>query len=100
MMRALTVILEPEDNGGYSVHCAAFPGCSSQGSTVEEAMDNIQEAIRGWLKVSQKSGMPIPEETPEIVAEEIKQILESRAEDGLPLTIETRIIKLPIEATV
>lgn len=95
-----TVILEPEQDGGYSVHCPALPGCSSQGDSLEEALDNIKEAILGVLKVRQEERMPIPSETPEIVTEEIRQILAERAEDGLPLTIETREVELPAEVAV
>jgi predicted RNase H-like HicB family nuclease len=100
MKVAVTVILEPEEDGGYSVHCPSISGCSSQGDNLEEALSNIQEAILGVLKVRQQEGMSPPEETPEIVTEEIRQILASRAEDGLPLTIETRVIELPTEVTV
>ena len=95
-----TVILEPEENGGYSVHCPALPGCSSQGDSLEEALDNIKEAIRGVLKVRQEEAVPIPKETPEIITEEIRQILADRAEDGLPLTLETREVELPAEVAV
>ncbi len=31
--------------------CPALPGCHSQGATVEEAMDNIHEAIEGYLQL-------------------------------------------------
>ncbi len=100
MKFAITVILETEEDGGYSVHCPALPGCSSQGDTLEEALANIQEAILGVLKVRQQEGMSPPRETPEIVTEEIRQILAGRAEDGLPLTIETRVVELPAEVAV
>lgn len=92
-----TVVLEPEEDGGYSVHCPALPGCSSQGDTLEEALDNIKEAILGVLGVRHDEGLPIPKETPEMVTEEIRQILADRAEDGLPFTIETREVDLPTE---
>ena len=95
-----TVILEPEEDGGYSVHCPALPGCSSQGDSFEEALDNIKEAISGVLKVRHKEGIPIPRETSEMLTEEIRQILAGRAEDGLPLTIETREVELPAEVAV
>lgn len=95
-----TVILEPEEDGGYSVHCPALPGCSSQGSSLEEALDNIKEAILGVLRVRREESLPIPRETPEMVTEEIRQILADRAEDGLPLTIETRQVELPAEVAV
>jgi predicted RNase H-like HicB family nuclease len=45
----LTVILEPSDEGGYTVHVPSLPGCISEGDTVEEAMKNIQEAIELYL---------------------------------------------------
>uniref|UniRef100_Q02CZ4 HicB-like antitoxin of toxin-antitoxin system domain-containing protein n=1 Tax=Solibacter usitatus (strain Ellin6076) TaxID=234267 RepID=Q02CZ4_SOLUE len=34
---------------GYSVSCPGLPGCWSQGSTEEEALENIQDAIREYL---------------------------------------------------
>jgi predicted RNase H-like HicB family nuclease len=43
------VILEPEEDGGDSVHCPALKGCHSQGETVKEALANIKEAIEGYL---------------------------------------------------
>jgi len=100
MKIAVTIILEPEEDGGYSVHCPALPGCSSQGDTLDEALANIQEAMLGVLKVRQQEGMSLPKETPEIVTEEIRQILADRDEDGLPLTIETRVVELPAEVAV
>jgi len=45
------VIRLDEEDGGYVVSCPALPGCHSQGETVEEAMENIKDAIRGCLKV-------------------------------------------------
>ncbi|MGD0539179.1 MAG: type II toxin-antitoxin system HicB family antitoxin [Verrucomicrobiota bacterium] len=34
---------------GVSVSCPELPGCHSQGATVEEAMENIRDAIEGYL---------------------------------------------------
>jgi predicted RNase H-like HicB family nuclease len=96
----LTVVLEPEENGGYSVHCPALPGCHSQGDNLIEALTNIKKAILLVLEVLHEEKLPIPRETPEIVTEEIRQILAARAEDGLPLIIETREIELPAGVTV
>jgi predicted RNase H-like HicB family nuclease len=36
---------------GYSVSCPGLPGCWSQGETEEEALKNIQDAIREYLAV-------------------------------------------------
>jgi len=47
-----TVVIEPDINdGGYVVHCPALKGCWSQGETMGEALDNIVDAISGWLAV-------------------------------------------------
>ena len=43
-------ILEPSDEGGYTVIVPALPGCISEGDTREEAMKNIQEAITLYLE--------------------------------------------------
>jgi predicted RNase H-like HicB family nuclease len=46
-----TVILEPQDEGGYTVRCLELPGAISQGETKEEALTNIKEAIGLVLEV-------------------------------------------------
>lgn len=40
---------------GYSVSCPGLPGCWSQGATEEEAIANIQEAIREYLAARDES---------------------------------------------
>ncbi|MFA4814687.1 MAG: type II toxin-antitoxin system HicB family antitoxin [Candidatus Gracilibacteria bacterium] len=39
-----------EDDGRFSVSVPALPGCFSQGETLEEAKENIQEAIGLYLE--------------------------------------------------
>ena len=46
-----TVILEPQDKGGYTVRCLELPGAISQGETKDEALANIKEAIGLVLEV-------------------------------------------------
>ncbi len=46
-----TVILEKEEEGGYSVQCLELPGAISQGETKEDALLNIKEAIELVLEV-------------------------------------------------
>jgi predicted RNase H-like HicB family nuclease len=46
----LKVILEPSDDGGYTVYVPALPGCLSEGDTKEEALKNIREAIELYLE--------------------------------------------------
>ncbi|EJG06711.1 Uncharacterized protein family UPF0150 [Methanofollis liminatans DSM 4140] len=57
-----TVLMEQNEDGGYTVTVPSLPGCISEGSTWEEALANIEEAIAGYLEVARKLGRPIPVE--------------------------------------
>jgi predicted RNase H-like HicB family nuclease len=46
-MRYKIALLETDE--GYSVSVPGLPGCWSQGATEEEALQNIQDAIQGYL---------------------------------------------------
>ena len=101
--RQFTVILEPEPDGGFSVHCPALPGCISQGDDRRSALTNIREAIVLVLETFKNDSnalsatmldvindIPLPpRESPEVILNEIKEIFRSQREDGLPLRIET-----------
>ena len=45
------VIIEKDESGYYVAEVPAFPGCFSQGKTMEESKINIKEAIQGWIEV-------------------------------------------------
>jgi predicted RNase H-like HicB family nuclease len=61
------VILEREEDGGYSVSCPSLPGCHSQGDTLDEALANIREAIELYIEVLEEDGLPIPEDSFDLV---------------------------------
>ncbi|NEO86991.1 MAG: type II toxin-antitoxin system HicB family antitoxin [Spirulina sp. SIO3F2] len=46
----LQVVLEPSDEGGYTVSVPSLPGCISEGDDLDEALSNIQEAIELYLE--------------------------------------------------
>ena len=48
-MRYKIALLKTDD--GYSVSVPGLPGCWSQGTTEEEALQNIQDAIQEYLAV-------------------------------------------------
>jgi len=48
------IIIEQGEDFGYVSHCPAIPGCHSQGETIEEATENIKDAIRGCLEALDK----------------------------------------------
>jgi predicted RNase H-like HicB family nuclease len=48
------VVLQRSDEG-YSVSCPGLPGCWSQGDSEQEALANIQDAIREYLAAVEES---------------------------------------------
>lgn len=54
-----SVTLDRDEDGIWVVECPAIPGCVSQGETREQALENIQEAIRLCLQVRAERGMPL-----------------------------------------
>ena len=46
----ITIILEPQKEGGFTVYVPSLPGCISQGDTKEESIKNIKEAISLYLE--------------------------------------------------
>jgi len=55
-----TIKLVPEEDGTYFVEVEELPGCMSAGDTVEEAVEMIHDAMRGWLEVAIEDGLDIP----------------------------------------
>ena len=53
------VILEPSDEGGYTVLVPALPGCISEGDTKEEALKNTEEAIALYLELVEDDLDPV-----------------------------------------
>jgi predicted RNase H-like HicB family nuclease len=44
------VVLEPSEEGGFTVYVPSLPGCISEGNTIDEALANIREAIQLYLE--------------------------------------------------
>ena len=49
----IKVILEKQEEGGYTVYVPSLPGCVSQGETREDALKNIKEAIELYLEANE-----------------------------------------------
>jgi predicted RNase H-like HicB family nuclease len=64
------ITLDRDEDGVWVAECPSIPGCVSQGESRQEAEENIREAIIACLEV--------------------------RAERGMPLTIETRSVEVPV----
>jgi antitoxin HicB len=66
------IIIEEDEDGAYVVECPSLPGCISQGKTRQEAIENIeniQDAIRGYLESLKKHDEPIPPPIDEEIVE-------------------------------
>lgn len=63
------VLIEQDEDGVYVAEVPALPGCISQGKTRTEAIDNIKEAISGYLESLQAHGEPVPPSITEEVVE-------------------------------
>jgi predicted RNase H-like HicB family nuclease len=46
----IKIILEPSEEGGYTVIVPSLPGCISEGNSKEEAIQNIKEAVELYLE--------------------------------------------------
>ena len=46
----LTIILEPQEEGGFTAYVPSLPGCISEGDSKEEAIKNIKEAVELYIE--------------------------------------------------
>ncbi len=60
------VTIERDEDGVFVAECPAIPGCVSQGKTEPEALANVRNAIRECLEVRAEQGMPLTVTTREI----------------------------------
>ena len=56
------VLIYPGEDGYWVAECPSLPGCVSQGSSREEAITNIKEAILGYIEALEEDGLPVPAE--------------------------------------
>ena len=56
------VLIYPGEDGFWVADCPSLPGCISQGTSKEDALDNIKEAIEGYVEALKADRLPIPED--------------------------------------
>jgi len=54
MITSFTAVFEEAEEGGYVAYVEELPGAISQGETLEEARDNLKEAIQLILEVNRE----------------------------------------------
>ena len=62
LVRSYSIVLMPEEAGGFSVSVPALPGCFTQGETVEECRQRAVEAIAVYIEGLEADGEAVPEE--------------------------------------
>ena len=63
------ITLEQDEEGMFVAVCPTLPGCISQGKTREEAVQNIKDAVDGYIESLKKHNEPIPPSIEEEVVE-------------------------------
>ncbi|MBS3099895.1 type II toxin-antitoxin system HicB family antitoxin [Candidatus Pacearchaeota archaeon] len=49
----IKIVLEKQEEGGYTVYVPSLSGCISEGETLDEAIKNIKEAIGLYLEADE-----------------------------------------------
>ncbi len=60
------ITISRDEDGVWIAECPSIPGCVSQGTTRDEAIRNVQDAIKTCLEVRAEKGMPLTIETCEV----------------------------------
>ena len=65
---SFTIVLEPQEEGGFSVIVPALPEVVTEGDTEQEALANAEEAIRAIVSYRRDHGIAIPADAKSIPA--------------------------------
>jgi len=63
------IIVEQDEDGIFVAECPTLPGCISQGKTRDEAVENVKDAMQGYIESLKKHNEPIPPSIQEDVVE-------------------------------
>ena len=58
--------LEPDTSSGYTATIREFPGCISEGESLQEATARILSVAEEWLEIATQNGWKLP--APEVTA--------------------------------
>lgn len=58
----ITVFLQPQPEGVYTVTCKELPELITEGRTIEEALYNVEDAFSATLEIYREFGQPLPKE--------------------------------------
>lgn len=67
--RTFAVVLEPEDEGGFTVRVPTFPEIVTYGRDEREALAMVEDAIRLVIEDCKARGEPLPRDEPPRIRE-------------------------------
>ena len=71
MRKIYPALVERMEGGGYAIRVPDVRGCVTTGKTIDEALDNIRDALSGCLCVLEDVGQALPEASaPEAITED------------------------------
>ncbi len=63
MIYKLPLVLSPQPEGGFTVTSPLLPELVTEGDTVQEALDNVQDALAAVIETYQDLGRALPPST-------------------------------------
>ncbi len=63
------ILIEKDERDVFVAECPSLPGCVSRGMTCSKALENSQDAIKGYLESLKQHGEPIPPSIEEEIIE-------------------------------
>jgi antitoxin HicB len=88
-LRYATQIFFSDEDAGFIALAPDLPGCSAFGETGEEALHELQDAIKAWIGAAQKAGNPIPPPSPH----RPEELPSGRILARLPKTLHAQLIE-------
>jgi antitoxin HicB len=60
MLYKVPIILEPQPEGGYTATSPLLPELVTEGDSLDEAMDNVKDALLAVIEAYKELGRPLP----------------------------------------
>jgi predicted RNase H-like HicB family nuclease len=87
-LRGYARVLTPDEDGGFTAEILEFPGCFAEGETINEALQNLEEAAQSWIAAALEQGQEIPPPT--------KKIYTGRIALRLPMDLHRQAVRMAL----
>jgi antitoxin HicB len=55
------LVLTPQEDGGFTVTSPSLPGLVTEGDSLEEALEHVEDALRATLELYEDTGRAMPD---------------------------------------